>query len=89
MKASDQQSFDRDRYLECILISFKGSGSLILDVTLQGACRSGPKQVLFYDLRDELQPPWLADNCIVLTCQSLYSANQVAIATKILEFRFH
>ena len=57
MKASDQQSFDRDSNLECILISFQGSGSLNLDVTLQGACRSRPKQVLFNDLRDELQPP--------------------------------
>ena len=74
MKTSDQQSFDRDRYLECILISFQGSASLHLNVT--GACGSGPKQVLFNDLHNEIQPPELADNCKSILYQSGGSVNQ-------------
>lgn len=70
IETSDQQSINRDRYLECIWISFQGSASLHLDVTLPGVCRSEPKHILVNVLRDEFQPPELADDCKSILCQS-------------------
>ena len=76
-ETSDQQSFDRDRYLEeCIWISSPGPASLHLDVTLRDVCRSEPKQVLVNVLRDEFQPPERADDCKSTLCRSGGNCNQ-------------